>query len=160
MRLGFSMTISWLFSLFYLVCLGLLATDLAEAVPRRLPAADTIDEQGERCRVARRRKKSKKSKKPKRRRKKTRPKPAAEPEPAPAPETPPEGSGTAIPMGAGGRGRVDFEAQLIKGQTTKAGEVQILERKDAELKSMVRRRTSFRKEIILTVFPEKAGKLK
>ncbi len=157
MRLGFSMTISWLFCL---ACLGLLAADLAEAVPLRAPAAfslDTIDEQGERCRVARRRKKSKKSK---RRRKKTRPTPAAEPAPAPAPEAPSEGPGAAIPMGAGGRGRVDFEAQLIKGQTTKAGEVQILERKDAELKSMVRRRTSFRKEIILTVFPEKAGKLK
>ena len=61
-------------------------------------------------------------------------------------------------MGPGGRARVDFEAQLIKGQTTKSGEVQILARKDSELKSMVMRRTSFRDEIIETVFPEKAGK--
>jgi hypothetical protein len=51
--------------------------------------------------------------------------------------------------------RIEFDAQLIKGQTTKAGEVQILERKDTELKSMVKRRTSFREEIIHTVFPEK-----
>jgi hypothetical protein len=97
--------------------------------------------------VARRRKK-------RRRRRKPRPKP--QPPPEPAAEEP-----AAAPSGAAGgpslrrTTRIEFDAQLIKGQTTKAGEVQILERKDTELKSMVKRRTSFREEIIHTVFPEK-----
>lgn len=95
--------------------------------------------------VARRRKR--------RKRRKARPKPT--PPPEPAVEEP-----AAAPAGAGGPSlrrttRIEFDAQLIKGQTTKAGEVQILERKDTELKSMVKRRTSFRDEIIHTVFPEK-----
>jgi hypothetical protein len=81
-------------------------------------------------------------------------KPAAAPEPIPAQEPLPQ----ATPLsGAGlsGSNRIEFDAQLIKGQTTKAGEVQVLERKDTELKSMVKRRTSFRDEIIRTAFPDK-----
>jgi hypothetical protein len=77
---------------------------------------------------------------------------AAEPIPVQEP------SPTAAPVpGAGlsGSNRIEFDAQLIKGQTTKAGEVQVLERKDTELKSMVKRRTSFRDEIIRTAFPDK-----
>ncbi len=98
-----------------------------------------------------------------RRRRKRKAKAKAKPKPKPkavAEEAPPEApsGGDAVPMGPGGRARVDFEAQLIKGQTTKSGEVQILARKDSELKSMVMRRTSFRDEIIESVFPEKAGK--
>lgn len=89
--------------------------------------------------------------------------PAPKPEPAPpAPDpastaepaaTPPPSSGGL----SGGTTRIDFDAMHIKGQTTKAGEVQILERKDTELKSMVKRRTSFRDEIIQTVFPDKSS---
>jgi hypothetical protein len=75
--------------------------------------------------------------------------PAASAEPAAAPSG---GGGTML---SGGSTRIEFDGMNIKGQTTKAGEVQILERKDTELKSMVKRRTSFRDEIIQTVFPEK-----
>jgi hypothetical protein len=82
------------------------------------------------------------------------PKPAPEPVAEPVPE-PAAGGGGGTPVGLSGTTRVEFDAQLIKGQTTKAGEVQILERKDTELKSMVRRRTNFRDEIIHTVFPDK-----
>jgi hypothetical protein len=101
-------------------------------------------------------------------RKKPAPKPApapapepAPPEPAPEPAASPEGSGAgaALPVGPGGTTRVEFEGMQIKGQTTKAGEVQILERKDNALKSMVKRRTSYREEIIQTVFPEQAESL-
>ncbi len=81
-------------------------------------------------------------------------KPTAVPEPVPVREPLPQ---TAPSPGAGlsGSSRIEFDAQLIKGQTTKAGEVQVLERKDTELKSMVKRRTSFRDEIIRTAFPDK-----
>lgn len=132
-----------------------LAADLAEAMPARLFGGPTIDQQTEGTQVARRRRK------PQRRRKKPKPKPVERAaETAPAAEPTGDAGGAAIPSGAGGRSRVDFDAMNIKGQTTKAGEVQILERKDTELKSMVKRRTSFREEIILSVFPEKAGSLK
>ena len=123
--------------------LAFLLSDVGEA-----PALPLLETSGARVtsdegmKVARRRKR--------RKRRKTRPKP----EPAPAAEP------AAAPAAAGGSSlrrttRIEFDAQLIKGQTTKAGEVQILERKDSELKSMVKRRTSFREEIIHTVFPEK-----
>lgn len=98
--------------------------------------------------VARRRRRRRRRPKPR-----SRPKPAAQPVPAPSPDP----GAASAPIGGGlhGTTRVEFDAQLIKGQTTKAGEVQILERKDSALKSMVKRRTSFRKEIIHTVFPDK-----
>jgi hypothetical protein len=90
---------------------------------------------------------------------KPQPKPK-DPEPTPAP-TSDEPAASSVPTSTGegaarSSNRIDFDAMHIKGQTTKAGEVQILERKDTELKSMVKRRTSFREEIIQTVFPEKS----
>ena len=145
-----------------LVSLGLLMDDPASALPMRAPQPDALEAgNSDEVRVARKRRR-------RRRRKKPKPKPKPKPDPADAPAAAPEpdpggGAGKgedAIPLGPGGRSRVDFDAMQIKGQTTKAGEVQILERKDTELKSMVKRRTSFREEIILSVFPEKAGTLK
>jgi hypothetical protein len=60
-----------------------------------------------------------------------------------------------IPVGPGGRMRIEFlMGSSVFGQTTRPGEVRILERKDTQLKSMVRRRTGFQKEIIQTVFPD------
>lgn len=139
-----------------LVCLGLLIPDQVQALPQRTPEPDALQPaDGNQLRVARRRRKA-------RRRRRVKPKPKPKPEPAApaaAPEVEPGKGEDAIPLGPGGRSRVDFDAMQIKGQTTKAGEVQILERKDTELKSMVKRRTSFRDEIILSVFPEKAGSL-
>ena len=125
--------------------LAFLLSDVGEAPA--LPLEKTSGAQvssDEGMKVARRRKR--------RKRRKTRPKPEPAPEPAAEP--------AAAPAASGGSSlrrttRIEFDAQLIKGQTTKAGEVQILERKDSELKSMVKRRTSFREEIIHTVFPEK-----
>jgi len=145
--------------------LTLLLGDLAEAAPTGAgqpdrsraglaPATRALGQAGDEVLVARRRKKK--------RRKKRRPAPPPEsaPAPAPAPEPDPMMESSAPAPTGGGSSlsrttRIDFDAQLIKGQTTKAGEVQILERKDTELKSMVKRRTSFRDEIIHTVFPEK-----
>jgi len=42
----------------------------------------------------------------------------------------------------------------IRGQLTRVGEVQLLERKPAEMKSLVKTRDSFRKEIVQSVVPE------
>lgn len=142
-----------------LTCLAFFITDGLVLGDAQASPAETAwaEGQAESVLVARKRRSSRRRRKKKRRRKrkaKPKPKPVAEE----APPEAPSGGGDAVPMGPGGRARVDFEAQLIKGQTTKSGEVQILARKDSELKSMVMRRTSFRDEIIESVFPEKVGK--
>ncbi len=153
-----------LLSMFFSACIGLLFGDTAFAMGQNLNWNGTmLSQDASEVLVARRKRKS-------RRRRKKRPKPRPKPkhntqpdEPEAAPAQAPEGTsggGDVIPLGPGGRSRVDFDAMQIRGQTTKSGEVQILERKDTELKSMVKRRTSFREEIIQTVFPEKAGALK
>ncbi|MBW1871861.1 MAG: hypothetical protein JRJ19_07340 [Deltaproteobacteria bacterium] len=124
-----------------------LVADMSLAIPVQRPTDATVSAD-EGTSLARRRR---------RRRKKPKPKPKPKPVDAPAPE--PDPAMAPAPTGGGARlsrtTRIEFDAQLIKGQTTKAGEVQILERKDTALKSMVKRRTSFRDEIIRSVFPEK-----
>ncbi len=105
-------------------------------------------------RVARKRVRSKKKPRTRAvRARKSTPKPTARPTPVPTSQS----GELNVPLGSslGRTTRIEFDAQLIKGQTTKAGEVQILERKDVALTSMVKRRTSFREEIIQTVFPDK-----
>jgi len=52
--------------------------------------------------------------------------------------------------------RIEMRELAVQGQLTKAGEVQLLERKQAEVQSLVRLRTSFREEIVQSVFPESA----
>lgn len=131
------------------MAVALLTSDGAVATPIAAKAGAEISAD-DGPQLARRRKQRRTKKR------KAAPKPAPAPEPAPAPAADPADAA----VGGGGSGlrrasRIEFDAQLIKGQTTKAGEVQILERKDTELKSMVKRRTSFREEIIHTVFPDK-----
>lgn len=46
-----------------------------------------------------------------------------------------------------GAARVDFDDQLIQGQVNK-GAVHLIERKDSNLGSLVKKRTSYRKEIL------------
>ncbi len=152
-----------LWSLFLTVCASFLFGDAAFAMSYKMPLRHgTVWSPGaEGVLLARRKRRTKRRR---RKKPKPKPKPSAQPDetksaPADAPEGA-SGGGDAIPLGPGGRSRVDFDAMQIRGQTTKSGEVQILERKDTELKSMVKRRTSFREEIIETVFPDKAGALK
>jgi hypothetical protein len=124
----------WLLSI--LVAAGFLWSDAAWAIPAPV-AQDSIDQAGDQ-QVARKRRKRK------RRKKKKIKKPAPEPE-----------KQEIIPIGPGGRMRVEFRlGSTVFGQTTQPGEVRILERKDTQLKSMVKRRTGFQKEIIQTVFPD------
>jgi hypothetical protein len=127
----------WLLSV--LVAIGFLWSDAAWAIPAPV-AQDSIDQAGDQ-QVARRRRKRKRRKKKKKIKMK---KPAPEPE-----------KQEIIPIGPGGRMRIEFmHGSSVFGQTTQPGEVRILERKDTQLKSMVKRRTGFQKEIIQTVFPD------
>ena len=124
----------WLLSV--LVAAGFLWSDAAWAIPA--PAEPNSINEADSQQVARKRRRKRKKKKKKKL--------------APAPEKQKQ---EIIPIGPGGRMRVEFMlGSTVFGQTTQPGEVRILERKDTQLKSMVKRRTGFQKEIIQTVFPD------
>lgn len=55
--------------------------------------------------------------------------------------------GSAWAQGRSGAARVDFDDQLIQGQVNR-GAVHLIERKDSDLGSLMRTRTSYRKEIL------------
>jgi len=69
-----------------------------------------------------------------------------------------QGAAAASSGGGGGtppqRGptRIDFDDRLIQGQTNKSGAVYLYDRKELQTKSMVKRRESFRQEILSTVY--------
>ncbi|HEY8207120.1 MAG TPA: hypothetical protein VIG99_06555 [Myxococcaceae bacterium] len=48
--------------------------------------------------------------------------------------------------------RIDFDDRLIQGQTNKSGAVYLYDRKELQTKSMVKRRETFRQEILSTVY--------
>ena len=47
-----------------------------------------------------------------------------------------------------GTTRIEFDPRAVEGQTKKAGAIYLFQRKDAELKSLVERRKTFREEIL------------
>lgn len=47
-----------------------------------------------------------------------------------------------------GTTRIEFDPRAVEGQTKKAGAIYLFQRKDAEIKSLVKRRKSFREEIL------------
>ncbi|MFZ5468632.1 MAG: hypothetical protein ACOZIN_04265 [Myxococcota bacterium] len=67
-------------------------------------------------------------------------------EPAPAPTSgPPPGRGPT---------RIDFDDRLIQGQSNKSGAVYLYDRKELKTRSMIKKRESFREEIIGAVYDE------
>lgn len=50
--------------------------------------------------------------------------------------------------------RIDFDDRLIQGQTNQSGSVYLYDRKELKTRSMVRKRESFREEIVKTVYDE------
>lgn len=50
--------------------------------------------------------------------------------------------------------RIDFDDRLIQGQTNKSGAVYLFDRKELEVRSMVKQRTGFRDQIIKDVLKE------
>ncbi len=50
--------------------------------------------------------------------------------------------------------RIDFDDRLIQGQTNKSGAVYLFDRKELEIRSMVKQRTGFRDQIIKDVLKE------
>lgn len=95
---------------------------------------------------------------------------AAKPAPAAPKEAPTPNLGTSRPVagtvdtsandsgGGGGpaptRGptRIDFDDRLIQGQTNKSGAVYLYDRKELKTRSMVKKRESFRDEIVGSLY--------
>lgn len=50
--------------------------------------------------------------------------------------------------------RIDFDDRLIQGQTNKSGAVYLYDRKELKTRSMIKKRESFREEIITTVYDD------
>lgn len=77
--------------------------------------------------------------------------------PAAKPAAKKAGGATAAPPSATGglrKGqRVEFDGRLVHGQTAKSGALYLFARKQAELRSMVLEKMSFRKEVLRTVYP-------
>ena len=51
-----------------------------------------------------------------------------------------------------GPSRIDFDDRLIQGQTNKSGAVYLYDRKELKNRSMVKKRESFRQEIVTSVY--------
>jgi len=95
---------------------------------------------------------------------KPRPKKAAAPKddpvdttPTPAPTPSPAGGGAGkaapAPENLQRGGRVEFDGRLVQGQTAKSGAIYLFARQRTDLRSMVRERVEYRKEILRTVNP-------
>jgi hypothetical protein len=71
-------------------------------------------------------------------------------------EEPSEAGGSAASASAAppsrGPTRIDFDDRLIQGQTNKSGAVYLYERKELKTRSMVKKRESFRDEIVSSVY--------
>ncbi len=77
--------------------------------------------------------------------------PANLPGPAPAEaQAPAEGA----PPPSRGPTRIDFDDRLIQGQTNKSGAVYLYDRKELKIRSMIKKRESFRDEIVGSLFDQ------
>jgi len=75
---------------------------------------------------------------------KLKPSTPAEAEPAP--------TATASAPPTRGPTRIDFDDRLIQGQTNKSGAVYLYDRKELKTRSMVKKRETFRDDIVTSVF--------
>jgi hypothetical protein len=61
---------------------------------------------------------------------------------------------SAAPVPTRGPTRIDFDDRLIQGQTNKSGAVYLYDRKELKTRSMVKKRESFREEIVASVYEQ------
>ncbi|MCA2980315.1 MAG: hypothetical protein INH37_18750, partial [Myxococcaceae bacterium] len=59
---------------------------------------------------------------------------------------------SAAPAAPRGPARIDFDDRLIQGQSNKSGAVYLYDRKELKVRSMVKKRESFRDEIVGTLY--------
>lgn len=58
----------------------------------------------------------------------------------------------ATPSAVRGPNRIEFGERLIQGQTNKSGAVYLYDRKELKTPSMIKKRESFREEILATIY--------
>ena len=73
--------------------------------------------------------------------------PDADATPAPGPAAAP------TPENLQRGGRVEFDGRLVQGQTAKSGAIYLFARQRTDLRSMVRERQEYRKELLRSTFP-------
>lgn len=61
-------------------------------------------------------------------------------------------AGEQVPISTRGPTRIDFDDRLIQGQTNKSGAVYLYDRKELKTRSMVKKKESFRDEIIGSLY--------
>ena len=59
---------------------------------------------------------------------------------------------TSGPPATRGPTRIDFDDRLIQGQTNKSGAVYLYDRKELKTRSMIKKRESFRDEIVSSIY--------
>jgi hypothetical protein len=64
----------------------------------------------------------------------------------------PSATASAAPPGQRGPTRIDFDDRLIQGQRNSAGAVYLYDRKELKQRSMIKKRESFREEIVGVVY--------
>jgi hypothetical protein len=72
--------------------------------------------------------------------------------PSTATDQPDPAQQASAPVPTRGPTRIDFDDRLIQGQSNKSGAVYLYDRKELKTRSMVKKRESFRDEIITSVF--------
>lgn len=70
--------------------------------------------------------------------------------PGSVPEAAPQAAGGATPQR--GPTRIDFDDRLIQGQSNKSGAVYLYDRKELKIRSMIKKRESFRDEIVGSLY--------
>lgn len=87
-------------------------------------------------------------------------KPAAAPTPSgiPSRATPTDeaapAEASAAPPTTRGPTRIDFDDRLIQGQSNKSGAVYLYDRKELKVRSMIKKRETFREEIVGSLYDE------
>ncbi|MHB8879047.1 MAG: hypothetical protein ACYC8T_35545 [Myxococcaceae bacterium] len=63
-----------------------------------------------------------------------------------------EAPASAPAVSSRGPTRIDFDDRLIQGQTNKSGAVYLYDRKELKTRSMIKKRESFRDEIVSSIY--------
>ncbi len=71
---------------------------------------------------------------------------------APPEAAEPTAASSGAPPPSRGPTRIDFDDRLIQGQTNKSGAVYLYDRKELKTRSMIKKRESFREEIVSSVY--------
>ena len=71
---------------------------------------------------------------------------------SPAPTAASTSVASGSPPPSRGPTRIDFDDRLIQGQTNKSGAVYLYDRKELKTPSMIKKRESFREEIVATIY--------